>query len=101
MIRFRRPLTTLCFNLAPILLVACSNGLSVECRVDRCDEVLAAASRVIPPANSRWVVIWGRGLDFHAEVHACYDNGQYFLVDVNGLMRAGLRDEPWSDPPCR
>ena len=78
-----------------------------DCRIDeRCDAVLAAARSVASFDEARVVVIWGRGLGFHAEVHVCYADGRNALVDVMGdgvnpALKAGLRDPAWDRPPCR
>ena len=68
----------------------------------RCDAVLAAARQVVSFNDARVIVSQGRGLGFHAEVHVCYGDGRYVLVDVLGDdLTAGIRDQPWDNPPCR
>jgi hypothetical protein len=53
----------------------------------------------------------GRGLRiWHAEVHACWNDGAYRLIDVIGPIdnmqptidevMASVREPPWDDPPC-
>lgn len=67
-----------------------------------CDAVLAAARQVASLDGARVVVLQGRGLGFHAEVHVCYANGSYVLVDVMGDdMKAAVRQHSWDNPPCR
>ena len=80
----------------------------VECSVPaRCSEVVAQANQVLPPGPERIVVTVGRappGL-LHGEVHACYGDGRYILVDVigseQGALEASIRSDPPLDPPCR
>jgi len=72
---------------------------------ERCDAVLAAARSVVSYDNARVVVIWGRGLGFHAEVHVCYSDGRNALVnvvsdDLHPDLKAGVRDTAWDRPPC-
>jgi hypothetical protein len=56
-------------------------------------------------------VTWGRGLRvWHAELHACWDDGRYILVDVLGPVDAippqasdlsvSIRENGWDNPPC-
>lgn len=75
----------------------------VDCRIaEGCGNVLAAANKLVPLGGANVVVFYGRGLGFHAEVHACSGNGSYVLVDVMGPNRnASVRDQAWQDPPCR
>jgi hypothetical protein len=77
----------------------------IDCHLGaQCDDVVNAASTVLPAGASRWVVVVGRSPGgLHAEVHACYRNGTYLLADVFEGERwtASLRDEVWPDPPCR
>ena len=63
--------------------------------------VLGAAAMVVSLDQTRVLVDYGRGLGFHAEVHVCYPDGRYVLVDVMGdALVAGLRAEPWPSAPC-
>jgi hypothetical protein len=74
-----------------------------DCRLaEPCDAVLGAARSVVSFDGARVVVLWGRGLGFHAEVHVCYADGSYVLVDVLGDdLNAAIRDQPWDSAPCR
>jgi hypothetical protein len=80
-----------------------------DCRInEQCDAVLAAARSAASFDGARVVVTWGRarGTAFHAEVHVCYSDGRNVLVDVmsqdgHPALRAGVRDTPWVNPPCR
>jgi hypothetical protein len=79
---------------------------AIECHLEGgCDGVAAVAWQVLPPGAARTVIIQGRGLSLHAEVHACYPDGGYVLVDVmgpeQGPVDASIRSHGWSDPPCR
>lgn len=97
--------------LAALLLISGCTSLAptvVECQLTaRCAEVLVQANMVIPPGAERISVNDGRARfeHFHAEVHACYPDGDYVLVDVMGLRQgpldASIRSDGWSDPPCR
>lgn len=74
-----------------------------DCRIDgRCDVVLGAAQRVVSFDDAHVLVLQGRGLAFHAEVHVCYGDGRYVLLDVLGdSLEAAIRDQGWDRPPCR
>ena len=74
-----------------------------DCRLaEGCDAVLGAARQVVSFDNARVVVLYGRGLAFHAEVHVCYADGRYVLVDILGDdLGAAIRDQPWDSAPCR
>ncbi len=96
----------------PVLALAISVGLlagcalvppSPDCRIGaRCDAVLEAARQVVSFSDARVVVLWGRGLGFNAEVHVCYGDGRYVLVDVLGDdLGAAIRGQPWDTAPCR
>jgi len=81
-----------------------SHPAQVTCGIgEGCDGVLAAAAKVVSLDQTRVLVIYGRGLrTFHAEVHVCYPDGRYVLVDVMGdALNAGVRAEPWPSAPCR
>ena len=81
-----------------------SHPAQVNCAIgEGCDGVLAAAAKVVSLDQTRVVDGYGRGLrTFHAEVHVCYPDGRYVLVDVMGdALDASLRAEPWPSPPCR
>ena len=96
--------TALALVIAAGLLGACNLvGPNPDCRLaEGCDAVLIAARRVVSFDNARVVVLYGRGLAFHAEVHVCYTDGRYVLVDVLGDdLGAGIRDQPWDSAPCR
>lgn len=77
--------------------------------MERCAAVVAAAQAVLPKMAGTLVVFPGRapGKAFRAEVHACYPDGRYLLVDIfQGTMAgspliASIRDVPWDVPPCR
>lgn len=78
----------------------------IDCHLpSMCDEVADAASRLLPSGPSTWFINFGRGLGFHAEVHACYPGGDYYLVDVferpASSLSASLRSSGWADPPCQ
>jgi len=72
-------------------------------------QVVAAAEQVLPSGADSFVVDEGRGRGkaLHAEVHACYPDGRYLLVDVflgnlaGSPMTASIRAVPWETPPCR
>lgn len=78
---------------------------AVECHLnpsELCGHVLAAARAVAPLAGARLVIVIDRGPVFHADVHACYPDGRYILVDVVGDgFKASVRPEGWESPPCR
>jgi hypothetical protein len=93
-------------------VVAAAN---VDCHVSTadCDLAIGAASRLLQEGDSsplHVVVTSGRGLVWHAEVHACWDDGQYLLIDVIGSVgvdrptsdevAATVRQDAWDDPPC-
>jgi hypothetical protein len=66
-----------------------------------CEEVLAAAAKVVSLDESRIFVAYGEGQEFHAEVHICHRDGRYILVDVTGDdLTASVRAEPRSVAPC-
>ena len=73
-----------------------------------CDTALNAAGELIAEnldsSLVHVVVSWGRGLAWHAEVHACFENGDYRLIDVfksdGGQGIGSFREQPWDDPPC-
>lgn len=100
-----RPLAILAVMV--VILGGCSAQPNPDCRIDeRCHAVLAAALSVVSYDNARVVVIWGRGVGFHAEVHVCYADGRNELVDVmsddlHPDLNAGVRDTAWDSPPCR
>lgn len=90
--------------LAVVLGSCASTGPTVDCQLgDDCDRVVDAAAPLLPPGEATWVILIGRGIGFHAEVHACYPDGRYLLVDVLGDSdaEATLRPMGWPDPPCR
>jgi hypothetical protein len=71
---------------------------------DLCEEAANTASPLLPSGPSTWLITYGRGRAFHAEVHACYLGGDYYLVDVvdsGDGPTASLRASGWPDPPCR
>ena len=82
----------------------------VECSIPvaDCDTALNAAGELIArnlDSNLVHVTVnWGRGLAWHVEVHACFENGDYRLVDVGkadgGQATASFRDQARDDPPC-
>ena len=97
--------------IAPALVLSgCSilTPVVVDCQLQaRCAEVIAQANQVLPQGAERISVNGGRARlgFFHAEVHACYRDGGYVLVDVlgagQGPLSASIRNDGWSDPPCR
>lgn len=80
-----------------------SHLAQVNCQIaEGCDGVLAAAANVVSLAQTRVFVDYGRGLGFHGEVHVCYPDGRYVLIDVMGdALKASVRAEPWPSAPCR
>lgn len=80
-----------------------SHPAQVNCQLaGGCDGVLAAAAKVVSLDQTRVFVDSGRGLGFHVEVHVCYPDGRYVLIDVIGdALKAGVRAEPWPSAPCR
>ena len=95
---------------AMVVLSGCSilTPVVVDCQLEaRCAEVVTVASRVLPPGAERITVNVGRARfeAFHAEVHACYRDGGYVLVDVVSTgqrpLGASIRTDPWLNPPCR
>jgi hypothetical protein len=80
----------------------------VDCNLPaRCSEVVTQGNQVLPRGAERIVVTVGRAPSgvFHAEVHACYRDGRYSLVDVigseQGALDPSIRSDPPLDPPCR
>jgi hypothetical protein len=114
-----------CLLIASLSLGACSTpspspvapsptpGTQVDCLVHPssfCDTSLASAIPLLrrehAGAADRIVVNVGRSsLLNHAEVHACYADSQYLLIDVfwghGEQPDASVRTVPWEDPPCR
>ena len=95
---------------AAVVLSGCSivNPVVIDCELEaRCAEVIAQANRVLPAGAEEISIGPGRAPPgaFHAEVHACYPDGGYLLVDVMGSeqrpLSASIRDVGWADPPCR
>jgi hypothetical protein len=94
-----------------LLLSACSTALpDVRCGLEQgCTQVVAAAEEVLPSSAESLVVNEGRGRGkaLHAEVHACFADGRYLLVDVfqgnlaGSPLTASIRATPWEVPPCR
>lgn len=91
-----------------LLLAGCvSPTVTVDCRIEAgCEWATAGAHEVLPSADAHWVIVDGRGPPAvsHAEVHACYADGRYLIVDVlraGGMTQASMRDAAWADPPCR
>lgn len=90
-----------------LLLAACGlllPGPTIDCRLgEGCDQVIDAARARLPTGNAHWLIVYGRGRLFHAEVHACYPDGRYLLLDVfsGDGTRISLRDQPREDAPCR
>jgi hypothetical protein len=80
-----------------------SQPAQVNCQIaEGCGGVLAAAANVVSLDQARVTVAYGRGQGFHAEVHVCYRDGLYILVDVMGdSLQAGVRAAPWPSAPCR
>ena len=78
---------------------------AAECHLNSselCGHVLAAARSVAALEGARLVIVIDRGPVFHADVHACYPDGRYILVDVVGDdFNASVRPEGWENPPCR
>jgi hypothetical protein len=61
-----------------------------------------AARSVASLDDARLVVTVDRGPVLHVDVHACYPDGRYVLVDVVGDdLVASVRADGWENPPCR
>ena len=108
-------------GLAPLILIATTIGctspnpspspqdslptFSIQCLVHPvalCESVVNAAQSIVTLDGSNVVVTIDRGPVFHADVHACYPDGRYVLIDVVGDdLRADIRQEGWEIPPCR
>lgn len=109
------------FNAGDTIFHACGITSSdpaghVECSLPaaECNLALGAAGPLLHEltvAPNNVVVGWGRGLRvWHAEVHACWDDGQYALVDVLGPVDAfppkrddlavSIREGAEDNPPC-
>jgi hypothetical protein len=88
---------------------------NVVCHVaaEDCELAIDAATAVLEDATELRTILVGpgRGLRiWHAEVHACWNDGRYQLIDVLGRIdvvnpslddvTASVRDQPWDDPPC-
>lgn len=90
-----------------VVLSGCTNPPpTIDCQLATdCETVAAAARQVLPAGEATWVIVAGRGAPgvLHAEVHACYPDGRYLVVDVfDGTgVQASLRNQTGSDPPCR
>lgn len=88
-----------------LALAGCTEPV-IDCQLaESCEEVVAAASRLLPAGPANWVILVGRSPfpGFHAEVHACYADGRYLIVDVTDRegRQASLRPDVPADPPCR
>lgn len=96
-------------------ITATPDGVTeVHCRLSsaECDLALSSLQLLIEErADPRSVVVgWGRGLAWHAEVHACWEDGQYVLIDVVGPgdevppdradLTWSVRENPWEVAPC-
>jgi hypothetical protein len=85
------------------------DGLPIDCLLGGeadCDTALNAATDLLVSDGDRpagVVIGWGRGLIFHAEVHACYPSGIYRVIDVLGEdpPKASLRDGELAVNPCQ
>lgn len=93
-----------------LVLGACSllQHTVVDCQYeDRCRQSVQLARSLLPAGAQRITVTAGRSPPgvYHAEVHACYQDGRYLLVDVldddRGLAHASIRAGPLPDPACR
>ena len=90
-----------------VLWVGCAMPRpTVQCQLDlACDAVVEAASSLLPAGEATWVITPGRSPagSTHAEVHACYPDGRYLLIDVfEGIASgASVRTRNLPDPPCR
>ncbi len=94
---------------------------SIHCRIpaDDCRRALLSATALLERESlgtpTRIVVLGGRARTFHGEVHACFADGGYVLIDAIGpiaaagtldpvnsdvLKEASVRADPWDDPPC-
>jgi hypothetical protein len=97
------------------LVRATPDGITeVHCRLSTTDCDLALSSLQLltgERADPRSVVVvWGRGLAWHAEVHACWEDGHYMLIDVLGPgdevppdradLTWSVRENPWDVAPC-
>ena len=90
---------------AALMLAGCA-GPTIECGLaDGCEEAAAAAARLLPEGDARWLIVEGGAPfpGFHAEIHACYPDGRYLIVDVTDRegREASLRPDVAGDPPCR
>ncbi len=94
---------------------------SIDCRMSSgdCERALLSATALLERDSfgtpTRLVVLGGRARSFHAEVHSCFADGGYVLIDAIGpiaaagtldpvnsdvLKEATVRADPWDDPPC-
>lgn len=106
------------FNAGDTIFFACGmhqvlgGGSALQCGLsdEDCDAALAAFGELFEvddPGLAMVAIGIGRGLRWHAEVHACWLDGRYELVDVFGDAygptddpSASVRSEGWDDPPC-
>jgi hypothetical protein len=105
------------FNAGATVFSACGIDVqqvtaTVECGLspEECDAALAAFTELFSLGDrslANVVVGIGRGLRWHAEVHACWNDGGYVLVDVVGdpaaptdSLASSVRSNGWDDPPC-
>jgi len=77
----------------------------VTCALDAgqdCNAVYEATRAAVPLTDAdRVVIVWGRGLGFHAEAHVCHPDGSYVLVDVQGDGRQpSIRESGRGDLMC-
>lgn len=87
-------------------------GATIQCglSVSDCDAALAAFDELFDLDDTGLGMVAvgiGRGVRWHAEAHACWDDGHYVLVDVFGDRdgptenpTASQRTNGWADPPC-
>ena len=90
---------------AVVVLGGCADP-TIECGLaDGCEEAAAAAARLLPAGDAMWLILEGGAPfpGFHAEVHACYPDGRYLIVDVTDRegRQASIRPDASGDPPCR
>jgi hypothetical protein len=94
---------------SPLVSTAVDCGLGTA---DDCDAALRGASAYFRREGTgdptRIVVVAGRARTWHAEIHACFADGRYLLLDeiepafmpAEHTPTATLRADGWPNPPC-
>lgn len=90
-----------------------TGNVACDLREQECELALGAAAPLLYDDTDRPQVVVGpgRGLRvWHTEVHACWTDGRYLLIDVIGPggeqlpaideLTVTIRDAPSNDPPC-